>query len=81
MLVKYLRTLSTRGLVALAAVVALLAVGGTAIAMATGGSGPVPTNKPLPSAVHEGLAASVACHGPDPFTNGLFVERSLWSVR
>ena len=79
MLVKYLRTLSTRGLVALAAVVALLAVGGTAIAMAMGGSGAVPTNKPLPSAIHEGLAASkpTGVTARIRFTNGLFPSGAL----
>jgi outer membrane lipoprotein-sorting protein len=77
--VKYLRTLSTRGLVALAAVVALLAVGGTAIAMAMGGSGPVPTDKPLPSALHEGLAASKpeGITARIRFTNGLFPNGAL----
>jgi outer membrane lipoprotein-sorting protein len=77
--VKYLRTLSTRGLVALAAVVALLAVGGTAIAMATGGSGPVPANKPLPSAIHEGLAVSkpAGITARIRFTNGLFPNGAL----
>lgn len=78
-MVKYLRTLSTRGLVALAAVVALLAVGGTAIAMATGGSGPVPASKPLPSAIHEGLAASrpAGITARIRFTNGLFPNGAL----
>jgi outer membrane lipoprotein-sorting protein len=77
--VKYLRTLSTRGLVALAAVVALLAVGGTAIAMAMGGSGPVPADKPLPSALHEGLAASKpkGITARIRFTNGLFPNGAL----
>jgi hypothetical protein len=78
--VKYLRTLSTRGLVALAAVVALLAVGGTAIAIAaTGGSGPVPASKPLPSALHEGLAASkpAGITARIRFTNGLLPNGAL----
>ena len=47
--------------------------------MATGGSGPVPASKPLPSAIHQGLAA------PKPagitarirFTNGLFPNGAL----
>ena len=76
---KYLRTLSTRGLVALAAVVALLAVGGTTIAMATGGSGPVPAPKTLPSAIHQGLAASkpAGITARIRFTNGLFPNGAL----
>ena len=80
MLVKYLRTLSTRALVALAAVVALLAVGGTAIAIAaTGGSGPVPASKPLPSALHEGLAATkpAGITARIRFTNGLLPSGAL----
>src|SRR5262249_59301495 len=40
--VKFLRTLSTRGLVALLVVVVLLGVGGTAIAIGAGGAGPGP---------------------------------------
>src|SRR6478752_1224495 len=79
MLVKYLRTLSTRGLVALAAVVTLLAVGGTTIAMATGGSGPVPAGKPLPTAIHEGLGASkpAGITARINFTNGLLPNGAL----
>ena len=76
---KYLRTLSTRGLVILAAVVTLLAVGGTTIAMATGGSGPVPAGKPLPSAIHQGLTASkpAGITARIRFTNGLFPNGAL----
>ena len=56
---KFLRTLPTRSLLLLAVAAALLAVGGTTIAIAaSGGPGRVPAGKPLPSAIHQGLAAS-----------------------
>jgi outer membrane lipoprotein-sorting protein len=53
---RFLRTLSTRRLLALCLSAVAVAVGGTAIALA-GGSGPVPPPKPLAAAVHQGLAA------------------------
>jgi hypothetical protein len=59
---------------------ALLIVGGTTIAIAaTGGSGPVPANKPLPSALHEGLAASkpAGITARIRFTNGLLPNGAL----
>src|SRR3954453_4829829 len=54
---RFLRTLSTRRLIALCLSVVAIAVGGTAIAIAAGGSGPTPPPKPLARAVHEGLTA------------------------
>jgi outer membrane lipoprotein-sorting protein len=77
--VKFLRTLSTRGLIALAAVVALLVVGGTAIAIASGDSGPVPPAKPLPQALHDGLAARQpqGVTARITFTNRLFPSGAL----
>jgi outer membrane lipoprotein-sorting protein len=77
--VKYVRTLSTRSLVVLLVVAGLLVVGGTTIAIASGGSGPVPPAKPLAQAIHDGLAA------PEPdgitarikFTNRLFPSTGL----
>ena len=77
---KFLRTLSTRSLLLVGVAAVLLIVGGTTIAIAaTGGSGPVPMDKPLPSAIHEGVGA------PKPagitarirFTNGLFPNGAL----
>jgi hypothetical protein len=73
--VRFLRTLSTRSLLLVGAAAALLIVGGTTIAIAaTGGPGPVPADKPLPSAIHEGLAASkpAGITARIRFTNGLF---------
>ena len=53
-----LRTLPTGRLLALLAAVAVIAAGGTAIALgAVGGGGPVPPAKPLASAVHDAVAA------------------------
>src|SRR3954452_20338808 len=54
---RFLRTLSTRRLIALCLSVVAIAVGGTAIAIAAGGSGPTPPPKPLARAVHDGLTA------------------------
>src|SRR3954471_24541703 len=53
---KFLRTISTRRLLALCLSAAAIAAGGTAIALA-GGSGPAPPPKPLAVAVHDGLTA------------------------
>ncbi|HEY0631072.1 MAG TPA: hypothetical protein VGC98_03375 [Thermoleophilaceae bacterium] len=53
---RFLRTLSTRRLLALCLSAIAVAAGGTAIALA-GGSGPVPPQKPLARAVHDGLTA------------------------
>jgi outer membrane lipoprotein-sorting protein len=77
--VKVLRTLPTRSLIALLAAVVLLVVGGTAIAIAARGSGPVPPARPLAQAIDAGLVA------PQPqgvtarikFTNGLFPSGAL----
>ena len=75
-----LRTLTTRSLI-LVLVVALLAVSaaGTAIAVASGDSGPTPPAKPLDQAIHDALSA------PRPegitarirFTNNLFPSGAL----
>jgi outer membrane lipoprotein-sorting protein len=78
--VKFLRTFSTRSLLLVAVAAALVIVGGTTIAIAsTGGSGPVPANKPLPSALHEGLTASkpAGITARIRFTNGLFPNGAL----
>ena len=75
---RLLRTLPTRSLVLLAAVAAIVAAGGTAIAVARGGE-PTPPPKPLAQAVHDALTA------PEPegvtarvrFTNRLFPSGAL----
>jgi hypothetical protein len=78
--VKFLRTLPTRSLLLVGVAAALMIVGGTTIAIAaTGGSGPVPANKPLPSALHEGLAGSkpAGITARIRFTNGLLPNGAL----
>src|SRR3954453_19445515 len=52
---RFLRTISTRRLIALCLSMVAIAVGGTAIAIAAGGSGSTPPPKPLARAVHDGL--------------------------
>jgi outer membrane lipoprotein-sorting protein len=77
--VRFLRTLSTRSLVALAVAAAVLASGGAAIAIAARGSGPTPQPKQLDQALHDALAA------PSPagitarvtFTSKLFPSGAL----
>src|SRR4051812_32185744 len=54
---RFLRTISTRRLIALCLSMVAIAVGGTAIAIAAAGSGPTPPPKPLARAVHDGLTA------------------------
>lgn len=54
---RYLRTVSTRRLLAIIAGLLAAAIAGTAIAVAAAGSGPVPPRKPLPQAIHSALAA------------------------
>src|SRR4051794_5904301 len=53
---RFLRTISTRRLLALCLSAVAIAAGGTAIALA-GGAGTVPPPKPLARAVHDGLTA------------------------
>lgn len=54
---KSLRTVSTQRLLAMIAGLVVAVGGGTAIAVAASGSGPVPAKKPLAQAVHDALAA------------------------
>ena len=77
---KLLRTLSTPRLaILLAGVVALVVVAASVAVAASGGGGPTPPPKPLPQAIHDGLAASK----PDgitariTFTNRLFPSGDL----
>ncbi len=54
---KFLRTASTRRLLAVIAGAVAIIAAGTAIAIAATGSGPVPPSKPLAAAVHDALGA------------------------
>ncbi len=54
---KFLRTVSTRRLLALIAAVVIVAAGGTAIAIAAAGNGPVPPPASLAGAIHQALGA------------------------
>ena len=54
---KFLRRISTRQLLALCVSVAALVIGGTVLAMATTSTGPKPSPKKLPVAVHDALTA------------------------
>ncbi|MGH2973516.1 MAG: LolA family protein [Solirubrobacterales bacterium] len=54
---RFLRRISTRQLLALCVSVAALVIGGTVLAMATTSSGPKPSPKKLPVAVHDALTA------------------------
>jgi outer membrane lipoprotein-sorting protein len=75
----FLRRISTRQLLALAAAIVALGAGTTAIAIAATGGGPTPPPKPLDQAVHDALTA------PSPegitarvhFTNNLIGESVL----
>ena len=75
----FLRRISTRTLIALVAAVCLVAVGGTAIAVAAGGSGSTPSPEPLDQAIQGALSAQK----PDgitariDFTNKLFPSGAL----
>jgi hypothetical protein len=78
--VRFLRTLSTRHLLALAAAVVAVAVGGTALGLAASGrSGPTPPSKPLAQALHDSLAAPdlAGITARVRFTNHLFPSGSL----
>src|SRR5882757_5069679 len=56
-LMRLLRRLSTRQLIALTATIIAVAAGATAIATAASNGGPKPDPKPLPVAVHDALTA------------------------
>jgi outer membrane lipoprotein-sorting protein len=55
--VSALRRISTKKLLAILSLATVLVIGGAAIAMAMGGSGPKPAPKPLANAVHDALDA------------------------
>jgi outer membrane lipoprotein-sorting protein len=81
--VKRLRTASTRSLLALATAIVVLAIAGTAIAVAASNGGPTPPPKALPDALHDAVTA------PEPagitarvaFTNNLFPGGALTAGR
>ncbi len=56
-MLRFLRTASTRRLLATIAGALAVIVGGTAIAVAATGAGPVPKPQPLAGAVHQALSA------------------------
>lgn len=76
---RFLRTVSTRRLVALLSGLVIAAGGGTAIALAAAGGGPVPHAKKLAAAIHQALdARSVAGVSADiTFTNNLISSSDL----
>ncbi len=76
---KIFRTLSTRGLIVLAAAATAVLVTGVVAVAARGGSGSTPPPKPLAQAMHDALGAAA----PDgvtariSFTNKLFPSGAL----
>ena len=71
---KFLRTVSTRRLLALLGALLVVVGGGTAIAVAAIGGGPVPPPKPLAQAIHDALGAPpvYALSARVTFTNRIF---------
>lgn len=76
---KLFRTLPTSRLVAFVAIATVVLAGGTAIAVAAGGSGPTPPEKPLAQALHDALVAGEpsGITARISFTNNLFPSGSL----
>jgi len=76
---RYLRTVSTRRLLAIIAGLLVAAIGGTAIALAAVGNGPVPPRKPLAGAIHSALAAKAPAGitARITFTNHLITATDL----
>jgi outer membrane lipoprotein-sorting protein len=77
--VSYLRRISTTRLLALCGAVVAIAAGGTAIASAIGGGGPIPKSKPLANAIHDALAAPPVqgVYARIQFTNHLIDASSI----
>jgi outer membrane lipoprotein-sorting protein len=76
---RFLRTVSTRRLLAGLTALIIVAVGGSAIAVAAVGNGPVPKKRSLASAVHKALSAK-AVNGLSAhitFTNNLIGSTNL----
>jgi outer membrane lipoprotein-sorting protein len=76
---RFLRTVSTRRLLALVSGFVAVVVAGTAIAVAASGNGPVPRAKPLAQAIHDGLTAPpvYALSARVTFTNHLIDSSSI----
>lgn len=76
---KFLRTTSTRRLLALIAGVVVAIGGGTAIAVAAAGGGPVPPPKSLASALHQAATAPAiqGISGRVSFTNHLIASSNI----
>jgi outer membrane lipoprotein-sorting protein len=76
---KFLRTVSTRRLLALIAGIVIAIGAGTAIAIAASGPGPVPPPKPLAKAIHDALAAPAVTgiSARISFTNNLIGSANL----
>jgi outer membrane lipoprotein-sorting protein len=75
-MIRFIRTASTRRLLATIAAVIAVIGGGSAIAAAASGTGPVPPAKDLAASVHDGLTALTAPNRPGisadiTFTNNL----------
>jgi outer membrane lipoprotein-sorting protein len=70
---KFLRTVSTRRLLATTASLLIAVLGGTAIALAAGGGGPVPKPRSLAGAIHRALVAKAptGISAQITFTNNL----------
>jgi hypothetical protein len=75
----FLRTVSTRRLLAMITGLVLAAGGGTAIAVAAVGAGPVPRPKPLAQAIRSALAAKapIGLSADVSFTNNLISSADL----
>jgi outer membrane lipoprotein-sorting protein len=76
---RFLRSVSTRRLLALISALVAVIVAGTAIAVAASGSGPVPRAKPLAQAIRDGLGAPAvyALSARVTFTNHLIDSSSI----
>src|ERR1700741_3931896 len=66
---RFLRTVSTQRLLAIIAGVLIAVAGGTAIAFAAAGGGPLPPRESLATALHQAAAA--------PSVNGIFARISF----
>ncbi len=76
---RFLRTVSTRRLLALIAAVVVVAAGGTAIAIAATDNGPVPHPTSLPNAIHTALSAKPVdgISAQISFTNNLISSSNI----
>ncbi len=76
---KFLRTTSTRRLLGAIAALAVIIAGGTAIAVAAAGRGPVPPARPLAVAIHSALTAPApeGISARISFTNNLIASSNI----